>query len=121
MGTPAPTASARLTLITAAVTAAAAVGGTVAGGVATYLGSRSLQHEQSRSAALGAARVLRAELESSMARLQAELGQHHMKAPDALSTITASADDERLMASHMAGTDWADVKLALEVLAQERQ
>jgi hypothetical protein len=103
------------------VAALAAILGAAVGGYVTYEGDRALQKERSLTAARGAARVLQSEFLSAEVRFQVELAQKRLLAPDRLTSISVSSEDQQLIATNVSGNAWAEVAAAKGVMQQEQE
>jgi hypothetical protein len=103
-------------IIVALIAAMAAVVGALAGGFATYLGNKSLQETQSRSVAVGVARVLQTRLLLGESRFQIMLDTGILLPPDpGIGQIIPSTQDEETLASNLNAGDWNKVSVALSV------
>ncbi len=103
-------------LLVALIAASAAVLGALAGGGATYLGNKSLQENQSRSVAVGDARVLQARLNQADARFAFMLKHGLLLAPDSsVEPLVPSTQDEEAIATNLSFGDWSIVATGLGV------
>ena len=101
-------------VVIALISAVAALSGAIVGGVATYLGNKSLQENQSRSVAVGNARVLQARVLQADARLKFMLELHLLLPPDpAVGSLTPSIQDEQSIAANLNPKEWSTIALGL--------
>jgi hypothetical protein len=99
---------------------AAAVLGALAGGWATYLGNRSLQHGQSEAAARGTARVLSSQFEQTYSRLVYMLRERRLTpANSSVPVIELSIEDQKLLASNLTPGQWVAVAEAIAEIRRE--
>ena len=102
--------------VVALIAAAAAVVGTIGGGFAAYLGNRSLEQEQSRSAATGVARVLASQLSDVHVRLTAMLNENRVFVPDRGGNVSLPLEDQKLVASNLSISEWQSVSSAISIV-----
>ncbi len=100
---------------------AGAIAGGVAGGLITYFGDRSLEHERTIATARGTARVLESQLASASVRLEVMIEERRLHPPDAYPPITLSLDDQKVIATRLTAEEWTAVAVALVLLRRESQ
>lgn len=106
-------------LTVAVIAASAAIAGAGVGGLVSYWGNRTLQHDQSTATARGIARVLEAEFVDDEQRLALSLQQGTIIVPNPASTISLSVDNEELLASNLSAKAWTEVSTTLATINLE--
>jgi len=86
-----------------------------------YFGNKQLQDSQAHASARGAARVLQADFADAAVRIEAELKEKRLIAPEAESVGGVSEESEKLIASNVSGQTWDHIAAAKAVILDEIQ
>ncbi len=105
------------TTTTALITALVGLVGVTLG----YYGNKQLQSSQTHISARGAARVLQADFAAAAVRIEVELKEKRLIAPEPSSVGEVSEENEKLIASNVGSRAWEEIAPAKLVTLDEIQ